>query len=103
MWNFSHPLILVFAGAALQLTTAIPIAAAASGEAAKKDRPSQVEVIDGSKVKRVILTEKAAQRLDIQTGEVGSEGAGRLTAPYSSIVYDTGGGTWVYTVQKPLF
>lgn len=67
----------------------------------KKDRPSMVEAIDGSKLKRVILTEKAAKRLDIQTSEMLSEKPGQLTAPYSSLMYDPGGGTWVYTVPKP--
>jgi hypothetical protein len=95
-------MIFVFAGAALQLSPSAAMSAPGSDEAAKKDRPSRVELIDGSKVKRVTLTEKAAQRLDIRTGEVSTEGSGRLTTPYSSVVYDTGGGTWVFTMPKPL-
>ena len=102
MWDRRQIMVLVFAGAALQLSASAAMSAPGSGEAAKKDRLSQVEVIDGSEVKRVTLTEKAAQRLDIRTGEVGNEGTGRLTTPYSSVVYDTAGGTWVYTVPKPL-
>ena len=67
----------------------------------KKTRPAQITAIEGSKVKQLVLTEKAAQRLDIQTGSM-AEGSGKLTAPYSSVVYDSDGGTWVYTVSKPL-
>ena len=48
------------------------------------------------------MTEKAAKRLDIQTGEVAKDGSGQLSAPYASIVYDISGGTWVYTVPQPL-
>ena len=40
--------------------------------------------------------------LDIQTGEVSNSEGGGLIAPYSSIVYDTLGGTWVYTSPKAL-
>ncbi len=79
--------------------------AAAAGDAApssKKDRPARVEAIEGSKVKRVTVTEKAAKRLDIQTVEVAKEGADQLAVPYASIVYDIGGGTWVYTMPQAL-
>lgn len=86
---------LIFAGAAL---------AAGDGPSSsgKKDRPAKVEAIEGSKVKRVTVTEKAAKRLDIQTGEVGKDGADQLVAPYASILYDIGGGTWVYTMPQAL-
>ncbi len=96
--------VLVVAGAALQLwaTAAMPASTSGNGDSAsKKSRPAQVAAIDGSKVKQLTLTEKAAKRLDIQTGEV-AEGSGKLTTPYSSVVYDPGGDTWVYTVPKPL-
>ena len=101
MWNRRQMMVMVFAGAALQLSASPAMSAPESDEPGKKARPSKVEAIDGSKVKRVTLIEKAAQRLDIQTGEVGNE-AGRLTTPYSSVLYDTGGGVWVYTVPTPL-
>ncbi len=80
--------------------------AAAAGDAApgvtKKDRPAKVETIEGSKVKRVTVTEKAAKRLDIQTAEMGKEGADGLSTPYASILYDVSGGTWVYTNPEAL-
>ena len=94
--------ILAIAAAALLLASTASMSASESENAAKKERPSKVESIEGSKVKRVTVTEKAAQRLDIQTGVVASDGTGQLSAPYASIVYDISGGTWVYTVPKPL-
>lgn len=97
-----HMKILPIAAVALLLASTASISASDSENAAKKERPSKVESIDGSKVKRVTVTEKAAQRLDIQTGVVASDGSGQLSAPYASIVYDISGGTWVYTVPKPL-
>ena len=103
MLKLNQLMVLTVAGVALQLAT-MPTALSASsgGEPAnKKNRPAQITAIEGSKVKQLTLTEKAAKRLDIQSGEVLS-GAGKLTAPYSSVVYDSGGETWVYTIPKPL-
>ena len=97
-----HIMILAVAATGLQLASTAAMSASDSENAVKKERPSKVESIDGSKVKRVTVTEKAAQRLDIQTGVVASDGSGQLSAPYASIVYDISGGTWVYTVPKPL-
>ena len=86
---------------ALPISTGLVLAAGESGTSAKKERPSKVEAIEGSKVKRVTVTEMAAKRLDIQTGEVSKE-ADQLITPYASILYDIGGGTGVYTVPQPL-
>jgi hypothetical protein len=99
-------IVLAVAGVALQLSATAALSASTNGNgngdgANKKNRPAQIAAIDGSKVKQLTLTEKAAKRLDIQTGEV-AEGSGKLTAPYASVVYDPGGETWVYTVPKPL-
>jgi hypothetical protein len=85
-----------------QLAAGLALAAGEGGSSSKKDRPSKVEAIEGSKVKRVTVTEKAAKRLDIQTAEVGREGADQLSAPYASILYDISGGTWVYTMPQAL-
>ena len=65
-----------------------------------KIEPAIVEPIDGTELNRVTLTEKAVERLDIQTdlvSEVDVDGAARSTVPYSSILYDLHGETWVYT------
>ena len=71
---------------------------------AKKIPPATVEKIDGSDFNRVVLTEKAAQRLNIQTAAVGEEqvnGAQRKVIPYAAVVYGLKGETWAYTNPAP--
>lgn len=91
-----------FVSACLLLTSGLAAGAGDAAHSGKKDRPANVETIEGSKVKRVRVTEKAAKRLDIQTAEMGKEGADGLSAPYAAIVYDISGGTWVYTMPEAL-
>jgi hypothetical protein len=67
--------------------------------------PSHVEAIEGSELSRVTLSEKAAQRLGIETAEVSSEeidGSRRQVIPYGAVIYDTKGATWAYTSPEPL-
>ena len=64
----------------------------------EKIEPFQLEVIEGSDFQRVILTEKAAQRLDIQTAPVG---AGNVI-PYAAVLSGLNGETWTYTNPEPL-
>ena len=63
----------------------------------EKIDPSMLEEIEGSELKRVILTEKAAERIGLQTVPVNG-----LVVPYSAVIYDTEGNTWVYTNPSPL-
>ena len=65
-------------------------------------RPARLEAIDGSNIKKITLTPKAAQRLDIQTGKVRQDASGRKVVPYAAVVYDKDGSTWVYTNPQPL-
>ena len=65
-------------------------------------RPARLEAIDGSNIKKITLTPKAAQRLDVQTGQVRQDASGRKVVPYAAIVYDKDGSTWVYTNPQPL-
>lgn len=76
------------------------VGAAGPGEATV--RPATVEAISGSPLKKITLTQKAAQRLDIQTALVSQDAAGKKIVPYSAVVYDTSGTTWVYTNPQPL-
>jgi len=72
---------------------------------ASKIQPAQVEKIEGTELNRVVLTEKAAQRLDIQTAPVREEqmnGTQRLVVPYAAVIYDVHGETWTYTSPAPL-
>lgn len=71
----------------------------------RQEEPSRVEPIDGTDMNRVILTEEAADRLDIQTEEVRQtevDGAPRVAIPYAAILYDVEGDAWVYTSPEPL-
>jgi len=66
--------------------------------------PATVEAIPGSDVKRVTLTERAAERIDLKTDRVRAAMVGevqRTVVPYSALIYDPHGGTWVYTVTSP--
>lgn len=69
-----------------------------------KVEPSRVEPIEGSKFSRVILTEKAVQRLDIQTApvEMREMDSQHLAVPYDAIMYGLEGDAWVYTNPEPL-
>jgi hypothetical protein len=108
----------VLVAASLQLAACGP---AAVGSVAKATNPqaAKVEKIDGGKVSRVILTDKAAQRLGIKTvpfqesvvvpkrpaGPAGKPeigGGPRKVIPYAAVVYDVNGGTWAYTSTAPL-
>jgi hypothetical protein len=69
------------------------------------EAPSRLEPIDGSEVSRVVLTDLAARRLDIQTEPVRTEevdGAERILIPYAAVIYDLEGQAWVYTSPAPL-
>lgn len=71
----------------------------------EKEEPIALEKIDGTDLNKLTLTERAAQRLDIQTAEVGEESMSEdiyLTVPYSTIVYDLSGNVWVYINPSPL-
>jgi hypothetical protein len=76
--------------------------------AAEGDQPATVESIDGSDVKRLRLTERAAQRVGIQTVAVAvapggaAKGAATTVVPYSAVLYHPDGTTWVFTVPEPL-
>ncbi len=64
------------------------------------------ELIKGENgINTVILTEKASERLQMASVPVAEEqidGASRLVVPYAALIYDTTGGTWVYTNPEPL-
>jgi uncharacterized protein YbjT (DUF2867 family) len=60
-----------------------------------------LEEVDGQEVSRITLTEKAAERLGLATGAVETV-EGKLQVPYSALIYDATGGTWVYTNPEPL-
>jgi hypothetical protein len=94
--------------AALLLLAGLPLAGCQGGEeeAAAADEPAKVEPVGGSDdLSLITLTAEAAKRIDLQTAVVRTEGEGateRTIVPYSAIVYETDGGTWVYTSPEDL-
>lgn len=89
--------------AALVLTASLsawPLLSAAGDAVAKVAKPagpSLVEPITGTKLSRVTLTQKAAERLDIKTVKITVDGSGMMSAPYAAVLYDVKGNAWVYT------
>ena len=81
---------------------------AAPSDAAQEDThegPALVEPVEGTELSRVTLTERAAQRLDIQIAEARDEqidGQTRRVIPYSAVIYDANGNAWTYTNPEPL-
>jgi hypothetical protein len=69
------------------------------------EEPATVEHIEGTELSRVTLSQRASERLGIETVQVVDEqvdGAARKTIPYGSVIYDATGGTWTYTNPEPL-
>lgn len=92
MKNVSRPVHLVIVLLMLLLSACGP------GEnTTEKVSPSRVEPIEGTDLSRVILTEKAAERIGLETVKTSGK-----TVPYAAIIYDTEGNTWIYTRPQPL-
>jgi hypothetical protein len=65
--------------------------------APEKIVPSKLEPIEGTDLSKVILTEKAAERIGVETVSVSG-----MEVPYAAVIYDTQGNTWIYTNPEPL-
>jgi len=68
--------------------------------------PAKVEHLEESGLSRLILTAKAAQRLDIKTApafeaQVARSESQRKVVPYAAVLYDATGDTWEYTSPEP--
>lgn len=87
----------VAAAVALGLTACVE----APVEAASIIAPATKEEIAGTELSKMTLTERAAERLDLQTVAV-TEGVGGLEIPYGALIYTSDGDTWVYTNPEPL-
>ena len=94
-----HRVLLAGVATALLLLGSVPSHAA---EAVGFVKPAKVEAIPGSALKKVTLTAKAAQRIDVQTAEVRTDPSGRRIIPYAAVLYDKQGATWVYVTGEPL-
>ena len=97
--------LMMLAGALMIAGLLLAACGQTSSATAGKVAPAKVEKIEGTELNRVVLTEKAAQRLDIQTAPIREEqikGAQRKVIPYAAVVYDLKGKTWAYTNPEPL-
>jgi hypothetical protein len=94
--------------AAALLLVMLSVAGCSGGEddSAAADEPAKVEPVEGSDgLFQVTLTADAAERIDLQTAVVRTEGEGaaeRTIVPYSAVVYETDGETWVYASTDDL-
>ena len=77
--------------------------------ASPKQSPATLEESGQPGIKRVRLTERAAERLGIETAQVSEEtidfagnSVQRNVIPYGAIIYDTKGQTWTFTNPQPL-
>ncbi len=68
--------------------------------------PADVVAVQGTDLSRVTLTAKAMERIDLKTDlvreqPVSRSASARKVVPYSSLIYDAHGQTWVYTSPEP--
>jgi hypothetical protein len=69
-----------------------------------ESEPAYVEPIDGGSLNRIVLSEKAAQRIGLATTPVAddaSNGVPHKVIPYSSVIYSPNGETWAYISPEP--
>ena len=104
MKTFNHKTRLI-----LLLMAVLPLVACQKQEAPhNKVEPAHVAHIEGSEISHLTLTEKAVERIGIQTTQVSeemiahSEAQLRRVVPYAAVIYDVQGRTWVYTNPEPL-
>jgi hypothetical protein len=74
-------------------------ASACSGSPAVEPTPNvaAVEPIEGTDLVRITLSAPAIARVGIATAPVAAATGGQTAVPTAAVLYDTHGGTWVYT------
>jgi hypothetical protein len=92
MKHITRSLLVLFVFAGLLLSACGP-----SSSTSEFVPPSKLEPIEGSDLQRVILTEKAAERIGLETVT-----ASGMEVPYAAVIYDIEGNTWIYTMPEPL-
>ena len=60
------------------------------------NEPYKLEPVEGTDIARVTLTERAKERLGIETGLIARAGR-RMTVPSDAVYFDVNGKEWVYT------
>jgi len=95
-----------FVVAALAMAS-LQVAGCEEASTYSKVEPAHVEHKKGEEISKLTLTEKAVERLDVQTspvreGTAATEGQPATTiVPYSSIIYIADGKAFVYTSPEP--
>ncbi|MGH8907133.1 MAG: hypothetical protein ACRD0K_11565 [Egibacteraceae bacterium] len=89
--------------AAIPLVAAalLPACGAAVSDSHEIDEPVTVEHVEGTDVARLTLTQRAVERLGIQTAPVETDGD-RTVVPSAAVFVEPDGTWWVYTSPEPL-
>src|SRR3954464_8984311 len=82
-------------------TVAFALAACGGSPAESPAAPEEAGVV-GTNPLEVTVSSAAARRLGIETTAIAADPAGHLAIPYSAILYDTEGKTWVYEQTSEL-
>jgi multidrug efflux pump subunit AcrA (membrane-fusion protein) len=92
-----------YGAAALLLAAGLGLAGCANSADADTTPPEMASVStpDGGGPGVVTLVQEAAKRLDIRTAPVAA-GPGGLVMPYSALIYEPDGSSWVYVQTKQL-
>lgn len=83
--------------------TVVLLVACGGEETTESPKPAEVEAVEGSEFNLVTLTERAAERLGIESVAVQEEevdGDMRMVIPYSAVIYGLNGETWAY-IRNP--
>ncbi|RME01745.1 MAG: hypothetical protein D6814_00900 [Calditrichaeota bacterium] len=74
--------------------------------AEQTEHPAKLEPVEGSHLIKVILTERAMERINLKTDvvrevPVRSNAEKRKVVPYGALIYDPQGETWIYISPEP--
>ena len=67
----------------------------------QEESPILLEKQEDTGLYHMTLTERAVERLGLETTEVQAQADGVLVIPYSAIMYDLHGETWTYVSPEP--
>jgi len=73
-----------------------------SATATSSEEPITLEEVAGTEVNEITLTDRAAERLGIETADVREGLGGGVIVDYAALMYDASGQTWVYVSPEPL-
>jgi len=101
------PLVLALLAAGLAGLGAYLAFGGSSGASTNEEeaQPAVVEPTGTDGVSRVVLSQSAAERLNVETAPVTSVRVNRTVRgaiPYTAVIYDTNGDAWTYTSPEPL-